>query len=276
MLKTAGNVKTKKVLFVSYPSSFQNVGGGEILLLKLKEFLEKEDVEIKLFDMWQDRIEDYDLVHIFGSVKDCLGVIQVAKARGVKVVTSPIFWSSWTRAFHTFGGWQERLQLTLRHATKILLPAFPSSRRKMLVLSDLIFPNSEMEKDQLHRFFHIPKEKMEVIYNGVDAHFINATPELFRQRVTREDFILSVGRIEPRKNQLNLIRAAKRLGTKLVLIGSPVSGFDAYNQICRKEGYASKSYWCHCSGNCQTNRCVLFNHFSIKFCCLSKFSTIIS
>ena len=82
-----------KVAFLTYPAAFQNIGGGEILLLKLKEYLEKEGVQADLFDIWKSKIENYDFIHVFGSVKDCLGLVRVANERKVKVAITPLLWS---------------------------------------------------------------------------------------------------------------------------------------------------------------------------------------
>jgi len=225
------------VAFFTYPAAFQNVGGGEVLLLKMKEYLERRGVTVDLFDIWKGRIERYDLLHVFGSVKDCLGLMQVANRRSVKVAITPLLWSDIRRAIFTEGSIKTKGEFVARHLAKVLFPAFPSSRRKMLLSSDLIFPNSEIEKKQIARLFAVPEEKMSVVYNGVDERFLNADAELFRQRFGAKPFVLSVGRIEPRKNQLNLIRAVKRLGgMRLVLIGSPVSEYPEYDVQCRREG----------------------------------------
>ncbi|MBF0254774.1 MAG: glycosyltransferase [Candidatus Omnitrophica bacterium] len=49
-------------------------------------------------------------------------------------------------------------------------------------------------------------------------------------------FLLTVGRLEPRKNQLNLIRAVRDAGfPKLIVVGNPVAGFEAYAARCRAE-----------------------------------------
>ncbi|MBI4043156.1 MAG: glycosyltransferase family 4 protein [Deltaproteobacteria bacterium] len=224
-----------RVLFFSYPSAFQNVGGGEILLLKMKEYLEKSGVEVKLFDMWADRVEQYDILHVFGSVKDCLGLVKVARSRGVPVVNTPILWSSWKMAFFSYGAWRAKAKLILRHFMKWAFPFFPSARRELLLSSDLLFPSSEMERHFMRRMFAIPDEKMRVIHHATDRLFLNADPVLFRQHYPFDRFILSVGRIEPRKNQLNLVRAAKKLLFPLVIVGDPVSGFEEYAQQCRLE-----------------------------------------
>jgi glycosyltransferase involved in cell wall biosynthesis len=72
---------------------------------------------------------------------------------------------------------------------------------------------------------------MKVVPNGVDADFLGTQPDEFRNLWLKdlpssEPFILSVGRIEPRKNTLNLIRACVGLGVPLVLIGAMNLGSD--------------------------------------------------
>ncbi len=226
-----------KIAFFTYPSAFQNIGGGEILLLKLKEYLEKEGQEVDLFDSWSAKMESYDFLHVFGSVKDCLGLVRVANVRKVKVAITPLLWSDARRALFTEGSLLTKADFVARHVAKWVFPWFPSSRRKLLLHSDLIFPNSNTELKQIARMFSIPIGKMRVVYNGVDKEFAKADPVLFRACHGREPFVLGVGRVEPRKNQLNLIRAVKRIkDKKLFLIGSPVSGFEDYFHKCQEEG----------------------------------------
>ena len=74
-----------RVVFYAYPSAFQNPGGGEIQLLKTKEALQRKGVEVKLFNQWQDSFDDFDILHVFGSVKDCLGLMHSAKNKGLKI-----------------------------------------------------------------------------------------------------------------------------------------------------------------------------------------------
>lgn len=226
-----------RVAFFTYPSAFQNVGGGEILLMKLREYLVKQGVEVDLFDSWNARIENYDWLHVFGSVKDCLGLVEVANKRNVRVAITPLLWSDLRRAVFTHGSLLTKADFLARHGMKWLWPSFPSSRRRLLTSSDLIFPNSEIEQRQIARLFAVDASKMRVVPNGVDAHFLGARPEEARRRFGEEPFILGVGRAEPRKNQLNLIRAVKKIpGKRLILIGSPVSGCESYFASCQKEG----------------------------------------
>ncbi|MCK5451108.1 MAG: glycosyltransferase family 4 protein [Candidatus Omnitrophica bacterium] len=225
-----------RVAFFVYPSAFQNKGGGEILLEKSEEYLKKTDgIEIKRFDMWQDRIEDFDILHVFGSVKDCLGIMLVAKARGVKVVLESIFWSDLRRAVFEEGGIISKAKMVTRHFAKVVCPFYPSARKKMFETADMIFPNSDSEARQISRFFNISMKKMFVVPNGVDMKFESASSGLFVEKFGIKDFVLYTGRIEPRKNQLNLIRAMKGLDKDLVLIGEQVSSYKWYYDKCIRE-----------------------------------------
>ncbi|MDP8299901.1 MAG: glycosyltransferase family 4 protein [Candidatus Tantalella remota] len=224
-----------KVAFYAYPSAFQNPGGGEIQLLKTMEYLRKAGVEVKKFDQWNDKLEDYDVLHVFGSVKMCVGLMNTARNKNVKVALSPIFWSSFKRALHESGSIRTKMELFLRHLAKMVFPKMPSGRRKTMTIADILFPNSEMEKEQLMRLFDIPEEKIYVVPNGVDARFKDADPKLFTDKYGIKDFVLYSGRIEPRKNQLNFIRAMKRTGKPAVFIGDAVSDYKEYYSECRKE-----------------------------------------
>ena len=231
-----------KVLFYSYPSAFQNPGGGEIQLLKTKENLEKLGVSVKFFNQWDDKFDDYNVLHVFGSVKDCVGLMRTAHNKGVKVALSSIFWSSFKRALHEGGSSLKKAELFTRHLAKLLFPYLPTGRRKTMTLSDVIFPNSEMEKQQLIRLFKIQPDKIKVVPNGIDEKFIGASSNLFTEKFKIKDFVLAVGRIEPRKNQLNLIKALKNSGIKLVIIGDPVSDYMWYYDECRKAADSSVTF----------------------------------
>lgn len=231
-----------KVAFYVYPTAFQAPGGGEIQLLKTKEYLEKAGQEVRLFDPWHDSLRDFDILHVFGSVKECLNMILTAKQRGTKVVLSTICWYSWTSAWGTYTSARERAASGLRHLAKSFFPFLPSMRRGMMQHSDLLFPNSQSEAVQLARFFGVPKEKIWIVPNGVSASFANARPEIFIEKFGLKDFILCVGRIEPRKNQLNMIRALEGTKIPLVFIGEAVPRYKSYYEACRREAGRNVSF----------------------------------
>ena len=223
-----------KIAFYAYPEAFQSPGGGEVLLLKTKETLEKKpDISVKLFDQWNDKLKDFDILHVFGSVKSCIGLMETAKSLGVKIVLSPIFWSTLNRAVHEQGSLTKKTRMVLQHAAKRVFPFMPSGRKHVIELSDIIVPNSIAEAGQVSKLFLADKSRIRVAYLGADDRFMHADKRLFTEKYNLKDFVLSVGRIEPRKNQLNLIKALKGTGLKLVFIGNAVTGCESYYKQCR-------------------------------------------
>ena len=193
-----------KIAFYVYPTAFQSPGGGEVQLLKTKEYLEKEaaneNIEVRLFDPWRDKLKDFDILHTFGSVKDCLPMMLAAEQAGIKNALSTICWYSWTSAFGTYGTFTQKGLSVGRQLAKCFFPFLPSERKKMMQCADILFPNSQSEADQLSRYFCISKEKIFTVPNGVDSSFASASPDPFIKKYGFQDFILCVGRIEPRKN----------------------------------------------------------------------------
>jgi glycosyltransferase involved in cell wall biosynthesis len=198
--------------------------------------LEALGVRVRLFSPWTDRLETARLLHLFGMSREGLALGRLARTRGVPVVLSPICWFE-PRALlalepDPFRKAAGLAAWCLRHAT----PRLPTWRRELLHLADVVLPNSRAEANQLARLFGVARDRLRVVPNGVLPAFGTAAPEPFRERWGPDPFVLSVGRIEPRKNTLNLILAVGRLGLRLVVIGEATPGSHGYAQECRRAG----------------------------------------
>jgi glycosyltransferase involved in cell wall biosynthesis len=204
--------------------------------------LDAMGLPVRLFSTWTDRIEAARLVHLFGMSREGLELARVAKLRGVPVVLSPICWYE-PRAILALEPDPMRKAAGLAaYALRRINPRIPSWRRQLLRLADVILPNSDSEADQLFRLFGVGRERIRVVPNGVLPTLGTAGPDLFRQRWGSDPFVLCVGRIEPRKNTLGLIRAIRPLGLTLVLIGEAAPGYRRYAQECRHLG-GSRVVW---------------------------------
>ncbi|MBI2835998.1 MAG: glycosyltransferase family 4 protein [Acidobacteria bacterium] len=102
--------------------------------------------------------------------------------------------------------------------------------------SSQILTVSETSKRDILRFFHIPTEKVAVIYNAIDERFRTPPPEdqvaRVRERYQLQDpFVLYAGNIKPHKNLERLIEAFHRVRgrgfeqLKLVIIGDEISKY---------------------------------------------------
>jgi len=102
-----------------------------------------------------------------------------------------------------------------RHRLKTIL-SFNLFIRASLEKAVKIASASTIAADEAMRGFGIPSSKIEIVYNGVDEFFRPGEDE-------REDFILYVGTLEPRKGVPDLLEAWHQLGSRprLVLAGDP-------------------------------------------------------
>lgn len=92
--------------------------------------------------------------------------------------------------------------------------------------SDKIIAVSKQTKQDVIEFFGIPEEKIDVVYQGCNEVFHHEVPDKTKRAVQikynlPEEYILSVGRIEERKNLLTILKTLLELPhQKLVVIGS--------------------------------------------------------
>lgn len=225
-----------KILFNCNASGFQSPGGGEVQLLKTKEYLDKNKINVKLFDQWKDKISDYDIVHNFGKSNNCYDVIHFAKLQNVKIALTPIYnWPSIKYGLNETSGIKNKLKLLIYLSAKnnSMFNSF-SKTKLMMNESDAIFVDSNTEASLLTKHFRISKDKIKIIPVGVEKKFKNAKPDLFIDKYRIEDFVLFVGRIDRRKNLLNLIKVVNKLKLPLVIIGDKVVDQLPYYGECRK------------------------------------------
>jgi glycosyltransferase involved in cell wall biosynthesis len=99
---------------------------------------------------------------------------------------------------------------------------YEALQRDLLSRATLLLPNSRAELDLLHENFpetrNIPAS---IVPNGVErSMFARETPgNLPEASGARNPFVLCVGRIEPRKNQLNLVTALSETSLPVVMVG---------------------------------------------------------
>ena len=188
-----------RVLFNTYPWAFETPGGGEIQLQKYAEHLPSHGVDVQLHDTWRANLADVSLVHFFSCIAGSIHFCNYARQRGLPLVISSSLW-----------------------ITKQTTHLYPIDEiRAQLSLADVIVTNSDMESDLLADVLTLPRDRFMTVMNGFDTRFLQQQdPELFRAAFgISGPFILNVGNIEPRKNQLTLVRALAGFPVPLVLIG---------------------------------------------------------
>jgi glycosyltransferase involved in cell wall biosynthesis len=224
-------------ILVHAPSGVhQAPGGGENQLFQTSRQLERLGWPVRPFCPWTDRLKDARLLHLYGMSREGLELARIAKALRVPLAVSPICWFE-PRALVALA--PNRLRASrdlLLWVARRACPVANGWRAELLALADRVLPNSRAEARQLGRLFGLDPKRVAVVPNGVDPRFGRADPGLFRGEYGCGDFVLYVGRVEPRKNVLGLIDAVRRLGVELVIIGAEVPGHERYADQCRRAG----------------------------------------
>ena len=105
--------------------------------------------------------------------------------------------------------------------------------RLIIKKAKLILTPSEFSKNELVRLYNFPKEKIIVSPLGCQERFFNAasaSAEILKKYGLSKPFIVSVGRIEEKKNFANQIRAfnilRRNFDCQYLLVGQPGRGYE--------------------------------------------------
>jgi glycosyltransferase involved in cell wall biosynthesis len=213
-----------KVLFYTDPVALQIFGGAEIQMSKTKEHLEKinADLLIKYFNPFEDKFDDYDILHVFHTRSECLSACKLAKKKGLKVVLTPIYQqdSNRTSLFSVkrvlgianilYSNWVD-------YGVRTFKNLFPFE--DFLELADVVATTSVAEAQLLSKEFKIDLNKFYSVPVGVDETYKGSTSQFFSKKHNLKDFVLFVGRIEKTKNVLTLLEVFRTLDIPLVIIG---------------------------------------------------------
>jgi len=215
---------------------FDRRGGDTVQIEKTAAQLRKLGVEVDIDCSANPNLSSYDLVHIFNIDWPAQTYLQAQNAKRQKkpIVFSPIH--------HSFSE-IERYEREARYGFRRLLNRILRSResrelfkdlgrmladprkipstlvefqkgqfreqRELLEMSDLILVQTDAEKEDIRSDFGFADKKFKKVVNGVDPQFAQAKPDWFVKKYHLSDFILCVGRVEPRKNQLAVAKATE-------------------------------------------------------------------
>ena len=236
-----------KVLMQIRKDVHKYLGGDFIQLLKTKEYLEKLGISVNISSIHHENLKPYDLIHLFNvtRITETYLFLKNAKAQKKKVVLSPIYhplkdMKDFYRYYYRLPGLDivtylalKELYYSVRGKTKISIKSvlwYKQTVREVLSESDILLPNSQLELETLEKETGV-KNRYKIIPNASEFD-----TDLLNSESDKENLILCIGRIEPRKNPLNIIRAFKQVntqlpeGTKLIFIGTINESHKSYTK----------------------------------------------
>ena len=176
------------------------------------------EVDVRLFN-WSENKELADVYHFIGFPPYMARVMELVKAAGRPYIITMLFGcptSTLTLCLATMRRWMKSEILRLR------------SRQDAILNASAIITITQTDARALRMIHGVSQDKIHVIPNGIDDAFFNATPEAWQKTFGDYPFILTVGAIQPRKNQLLLLQAANRVKLPVVIIGDVLPGWDEY------------------------------------------------
>lgn len=147
------------------------------------------------------------------------------------------------------------------------MPGYFSKVRRLTSFASHLILLSELERDLLKQI-GVAHSSTSIVKNPVDTTVFNsANPQLFRDKIGLEQYVLCVGRIEPRKNQALLALSLKDTQLPLVFIGHEADS--EYADLIRKWG-GDNVYF---AGRVDSNSAMLASAFAgAKVFCLASWS----
>ena len=209
---------------------------------------------------------------------DLKGKAKIIRPKGI----NRLYQSYWRSI--TLGNKISRDNLDIYHGLSNELPAniVHSNTRKVVTIHDLIFMRypelyksvdreiyqqkffeaclaadkiiaiSEQTKNDIISFFHIPENKIEVIYQGCNPLFYEQKSEdeinkCLKKHKIPDTYILSVGTLERRKNALHVLEGLKNSGLNIpvVFVGKPTNYLKILEEYIQKNNMKNQVIFRH-------------------------------
>ena len=92
---------------------------------------------------------------------------------------------------------------------------------------------TEADAAAAHTIYGIDRQRIHIVPNGVSDAFFHATPAAWHRKYGQAPFVLCVGAIQQRKNQLSLVQACNQAQLSVVLLGPVLPGERHYAEKVR-------------------------------------------
>lgn len=215
----------------SYSTIYQRGGGGvPMRIARIQRGLSERSHRSVLFNKWESKLDDADILHVFKANIDSYAEIRYAKDLGVKIVLSAVIPQEMNRRI--------RFGLLLKRLFKINNTY--SFLKEELVSADAIIAQTQKEASFISKYYKIADNRIHIIPNGIDESII----ESYDPTIVK-DIVLCVGRFDQNKNQISLIKAMRGTNIPVHFVGGAVPDEKQYYEKCLEEAKGSDNFIFH-------------------------------
>ncbi len=240
-----------RVLFLARSSLYSVYGGDTVQVIYTARYLQLQGIKVEI-KLSNEKIDyrRYDLLHIFNATRPADSLTHIKKS-GKPYLVSTIFvdFREGRQGLGPFsadrmeymkavGRWVKNGEAV--RSSYYLLNGHRKAVGELARGAGLLLPNSESEYRRFSTHYKT-EYPYRVIYNGIDTN--GAGP--YDRSISGEHDprrVVCVGRIERRKNQLNLIKALNNTSFRLKIIGNPSPNQRKYYDLCRRTAAANVSF----------------------------------
>lgn len=232
-----------KILLQGRVDVLKKMGGDSTLMMDIAKELTLRKIHCYINDIQTLALSKFDIIHFFGimRVHDLYPYFLQAKKQQKKIIVTPIYEDlSYLDRYGRVG--LERfaaniLPNDLKEVVKGLTRgirdirqlksaflqfkfSYSKQQRDILMSADHILATSYGEMSDLQKKFAIPKSRFSIVPICINKENYQVSKDLFVKKYGLRNFVISVGRIEPKKNQLGLIDALRDSRIPLIFIGN--------------------------------------------------------
>jgi glycosyltransferase involved in cell wall biosynthesis/Tfp pilus assembly protein PilF len=234
-----------KILMQNRPNAFTNPGGDTVLMKNLEQHLLARGVEVCIDLEGTKNLASYDLIHLFNFATPELTEAYARRAQAAGkpfIVTTlyedrPKFFSQMHALYenlvsyincgqpqHQWGNYLQRASMV--RPSEIWANHWTASNAKNLIATG---KNEALALDGDYRV----SNKVEIVHVGREVVESEVDQEIFKRETGLKDFILCVGRVELRKNQLMLLKALENSELTVVFATGGFTYQPEYLEACR-------------------------------------------
>jgi glycosyltransferase involved in cell wall biosynthesis len=207
-----------KFILTTHSTAFATSGGGESALVQMAHMLNGAGVESDIYGPHSKPLKFYDGVIHYSIEASGLPILQSAKAQNRKIFLFPNVW--WLSA------------PSLSEIDRI---------NNLIALADVLIFKSKSEFENFSEYINTSAHKTKMVSLPIADQFGGQLDEDLALVICDSgNYILSIGLLEPVKNQLELVRALNALGMNGVFVGGVRD--EDYARQCKLEAHAGVKF----------------------------------